>query len=110
MRTGGADVTALHYVRTLKRNNLTGSGKASAEALGHHGGASVASQNNLLDWADKTFGQGLSQVAKGMKTLLTGRENRVRFIPSLPGALLTRQLLLCVQVRARLHWPCAWKP
>ncbi|EFJ40861.1 hypothetical protein VOLCADRAFT_69047, partial [Volvox carteri f. nagariensis] len=72
MRSGGADATALHYVRTLKRNNLTGSGKVGAEALGHHGGAAVASQNNLLDWADKTFGQGLSQVAKGVKTLLSG--------------------------------------
>ncbi|GFR43762.1 hypothetical protein Agub_g4874 [Astrephomene gubernaculifera] len=72
MRSGGADATALQYVRTLKRNNLTGSGKSGAEALGHHGGAPMASQNNLLDWADKTFGQPLSQVAKGVKTLLSG--------------------------------------
>ncbi|PNG99926.1 SEC1 family transport protein SLY1, partial [Tetrabaena socialis] len=72
MRTGGADVTALQYVRTLKRNNLTGSGGkggGGAEAMGHHAGAPAASQTNLLDWADKTFGQGLSQVAKGVKTL-----------------------------------------
>ncbi|PNH04798.1 SEC1 family transport protein SLY1 [Tetrabaena socialis] len=75
MRTGGADVTALQYVRTLKRNNLTGSGGkggGGAEAMGHHAGAPAASQTNLLDWADKTFGQGLSQVAKGVKTLLSG--------------------------------------
>ncbi|GIL46543.1 hypothetical protein Vafri_3525 [Volvox africanus] len=71
MRSGGADGTPLQYVRTLKRNNLTGSGKVGAEALGHHGGTAMASQNNLLDWADKTFGQGLSQVAKGVKTLLS---------------------------------------
>ncbi|KAG2499041.1 hypothetical protein HYH03_003226 [Edaphochlamys debaryana] len=72
IRSGGADATALQYVRTLKRNNLTGSGKTGAEALGHHSGAPAASQSNLLDWADKTFGQGLSQVAKGVKTLLSG--------------------------------------
>lgn len=72
MRTGGADVTALQYVRTLKRNNLTGSGKGGAEAMGHHSGGTMPSQNNLLDWADKTFGSGLSQVAKGVKTLLSG--------------------------------------
>ncbi|KAG2439225.1 hypothetical protein HXX76_004587 [Chlamydomonas incerta] len=72
MRTGGADVTALQYVRTLKRNNLTGSGKGGAEAMGHHAGGTMPSQNNLLDWADKTFGSGLSQVAKGVKTLLSG--------------------------------------
>jgi hypothetical protein len=72
LRSGGVDATALTYVRSLKRNNLTGAGRAGAEALGHGPGGPAASQGNLLDWADKTFGQGLSQVAKGVKTLLSG--------------------------------------
>ena len=29
-------------------------------------------QNNLLDWADKLYGQSISAVTKGVKSLLSG--------------------------------------
>lgn len=72
LKSCGADVTALQYVRTLKRNNLTGAAKGGQE--GGMSGLGLASQSNLLDWADKTFGSGLSQVTKVAKTLLSGAE------------------------------------
>lgn len=71
LKNSGADVTALGYVRTLKRNNLTGAAK-SAPAEGGGGFAGLSSQSNLLDWADKTFGQGISNVTKSVKSLLSG--------------------------------------
>ncbi|GFH10184.1 SM/Sec1-family protein, partial [Haematococcus lacustris] len=68
LRSAGADVTALAYVRTLKRNNLTG---ARVDGQSSTGGLSSAQGGAaLLDWADKTFGQGLSHVTKSVKTLL----------------------------------------
>ena len=64
---------SLEYVRTLKRNNLTGAQMQKAAAAASSDGlAGLASQTNLLDWADKTFGQGLSHVTKSVKTLLAG--------------------------------------
>lgn len=41
-----------------------GDGSASSSAL-----SALTSQAHLLDWADKTFGQGLSTVTKTVKTL-----------------------------------------
>ncbi len=35
-------------------------------------GGGAASQGNLLDWADKLYGQGLTAVTKGVKSLLAG--------------------------------------
>jgi len=35
-------------------------------------GMGVASQGNLLDWADKALGQGISSVTRGVKNLLSG--------------------------------------
>ena len=72
MRATGADISPLQYVRTLKRNNLTGSAKAGGGGGGGGDSSGLMSQTNLLDWADKTFGQGLSHVTKSMKTLLSG--------------------------------------
>lgn len=75
VQAAGADVAPLVYVRTLKRNNLTGAKtgqpSASAGATAADGGL-LTSQAHLLDWADKTLGQGLSSVTKGMKSLLSG--------------------------------------
>mmetsp|Transcript_36225 Transcript_36225/g.80602 ORF Transcript_36225/g.80602 Transcript_36225/m.80602 type:complete len:637 (+) Transcript_36225:105-2015(+) len=71
LKGAGADVTALSYVRTLKRNNLTGTQPKGA-AAGADTLSALASQGNLLDWADKAFGQGLSHVTKSVKTLLSG--------------------------------------
>lgn len=53
--TAGADVAALAYVRKLRKNNLIGSAAKPAE--GFSGGAAQQSSGNILDWADKTFGQ-----------------------------------------------------
>lgn len=43
------------------------SSSAGAGAGGQAGGA-------LLDWADKTLGQGLSHVTKSIKTLVSGAQ------------------------------------
>lgn len=75
IRAGGGDPAALHYVRTLKRNNLTGGGPGGGKGGGGEGmggGAAVASQSNLLDWA----AQGLAQATKGVRTLLQGEKGR----------------------------------
>ncbi|GAX85116.1 hypothetical protein CEUSTIGMA_g12536.t1 [Chlamydomonas eustigma] len=73
VRTTGVDMSPLLYVQSLKRNNMTGS-KAGGVAVGESstGLSALTKQTNLLDWADKTFGQGLSHVTKSMKTLLSG--------------------------------------
>ena len=71
-------MSPLQYVRTLKRNNLTGTAALKGGAGG--GGdalSALTSQTNLLDWADKTFGQGLSHVTKSVKTLLSGKGGRL---------------------------------
>eukprot|EP00798_Chlamydomonas_sp_ICE-L_P019994 gene19994-26707_t len=72
VKSAGGDTTAMAYVRTLKRNNLTGAAQKAGGPQTQEGLAGLASQSNILDWADKTFGQGLSTVTKGMKTLLGG--------------------------------------
>lgn len=36
------------------------------------GAPGVPSQGNLLDWADKALGQGISSVTRGVKNLLSG--------------------------------------
>lgn len=36
------------------------------------GGLGVPSQGNLLDWADKALGQGISSVTRSVKNLLSG--------------------------------------
>lgn len=37
-----------------------------------HQGLGVPSQGNLLDWADKALGQGISSVTRSVKNLLSG--------------------------------------
>ncbi|KAG1665641.1 hypothetical protein FOA52_011235 [Chlamydomonas sp. UWO 241] len=70
----GADIAALSYVRTLKRNNLTGAkgGPGAGGAPQAADGSLLSSQAYVLDWADKTFGQGLSTVTKGMRSMMSG--------------------------------------
>lgn len=72
VRNVGGDTMSLSYVRTLKRNNLTGAKHRAPAAASQDGLAGLASQSNILDWADKAFGQGLSTVTKGVKSLLAG--------------------------------------
>lgn len=59
--TPGADPAAFAYVVRLRRNGLVGSATASRPAEGYAaaaGGGQAA--GNILDWADKTFGQARS--------------------------------------------------
>eukprot|EP00850_Spirogloea_muscicola_P000287 SM000001S04689 [mRNA] locus=s1:1778855:1782556:+ [translate_table: standard] len=60
LRETGADLAALHYVKQLKSLNVT---LASAN---------TGSRGNLLDWADKLYGQSISAVTAGVKNLLSG--------------------------------------
>mmetsp|Transcript_17310 Transcript_17310/g.44389 ORF Transcript_17310/g.44389 Transcript_17310/m.44389 type:complete len:644 (+) Transcript_17310:191-2122(+) len=69
LASAGDAVKALSYVRRLRRMNLIGAGALKAADGSSSLGA--ASQGNLLDWADKTFGQGLSAVTKGVKNLMS---------------------------------------
>ncbi|KAK9915015.1 hypothetical protein WJX75_003656 [Coccomyxa subellipsoidea] len=72
----GADTSALAYVRRMRRLNLTGrtGGGAAAGPAGDGALAGLAGQSHLLNWADKTFGQGLSSLTKGVKVLLAGEQ------------------------------------
>uniref|UniRef100_A0A7S0RXY2 SM/Sec1-family protein n=1 Tax=Chlamydomonas leiostraca TaxID=1034604 RepID=A0A7S0RXY2_9CHLO len=74
LKAAGVDTTALAYVRSLKRNNLTGARGPESAPGGGMGGSGAAAQSSgaLLDWADKTLGQGLSHVTKSIKTLVSG--------------------------------------
>ena len=66
MQGAGCDLAALAYVRRMRRMNLTGRGDApAAPAAGPSGLAGLAGQSHLLNWADKTFGQGLTSLTKG---------------------------------------------
>lgn len=69
LASAGSSLKALTYIRRLRRMNLIGTGALQ----GGDGASGVggSSQGNLLDWADKTFGQGLSAVTKGVKNLMS---------------------------------------
>ena len=77
LAAAGADPAALAYMRRMRRMNLTGRAAAAAagEAAGGGGGAlaGLAGQSHLLSWADKTFGQGLSSLTKGVPCLCLAR-------------------------------------
>lgn len=62
LRTCGADIAPLSYIRKMRSHNLTSGGALN----------SVSSQGNFLEWADKIYGQGISAVTKGVKNLLAG--------------------------------------
>ncbi|WIA16431.1 hypothetical protein OEZ85_013119 [Tetradesmus obliquus] len=65
---GVPDTTALTYVARLRRNRLVG----SARPAPGQGALGAPSQGNLLDWADKALGQGISSVTRSVKNLLSG--------------------------------------
>lgn len=66
LQAAGADTSALAYVRKLRSFNIMRGGAAPGL------GAAASSQSQLLDWADKLYGQGINAVAKGVKSLLSG--------------------------------------
>ncbi|KAI8474656.1 MAG: SM/Sec1-family protein [Monoraphidium minutum] len=75
LAAAGADTTALAYVARLRRNRLVGgrqgvSGQGGGAVAGGLGAA--AGGGNLLDWADKALGQGISTMTRGVKNLLSG--------------------------------------
>jgi hypothetical protein len=63
----GADAAALAFVRRMASLNAHGGGR---EVPG--GGGAGGEGGDLLEWADKLYGQSISQIAKGVKSLLSG--------------------------------------
>ncbi|CAL9115374.1 unnamed protein product [Musa textilis] len=61
LRESEVDTRAFHYVKKIKSLNaqLTAS-------------ASSSSRSNIVDWAEKLYGQSISAVTAGMKNLLSG--------------------------------------
>ncbi|URD73926.1 Sec1 family [Musa troglodytarum] len=61
LRESEVDTCAFHYVKKIKSLNaqLTAS-------------ASSSSRSNIVDWAEKLYGQSISAVTAGMKNLLSG--------------------------------------
>mmetsp|Transcript_34832 Transcript_34832/g.98747 ORF Transcript_34832/g.98747 Transcript_34832/m.98747 type:complete len:637 (+) Transcript_34832:244-2154(+) len=84
LAAAGGSTKALSYVRRLRRMNLIGAGALSSGAAS---GTTASSQGSLIDWADKTFGQGLSAVTKGVKNLMSS----------------TRQSMVALTVQALLE-------
>ncbi|KAL3137459.1 hypothetical protein ABBQ38_004749 [Trebouxia sp. C0009 RCD-2024] len=77
LATAGADTTAVAYLRRMRSMKLTGGGvrgSASQAALDGLGASGLGSQSHLLSWADRTFGQGLTTITKGVKNLLAGNQ------------------------------------
>lgn len=59
-------MAALAYVRRMRRMNLAGARTAAAAPpAAAAGGAEGLAASWGLNWADKTFGQGLSSLTKG---------------------------------------------
>lgn len=65
----GAHMEALAYVRRMRRMNLTGKSASAHMAPAASVGDGISAAWGL-NWADKTFGQGLSSLTKGGPTAL----------------------------------------
>lgn len=61
LRESEVDTSAFQYVKKIKSLNVS---LASAN--------SAASRNNIVDWAEKLYGQSISAVTAGVKNLLAG--------------------------------------
>jgi hypothetical protein len=70
LQESGADVAAWAYVKRMRRMNLTGKQQQSSSANLGEG----AAQNQLTNLLGSTFGQGLSSLTKGVKSLLAGEQ------------------------------------
>lgn len=67
LRASGAEASALGFIKRMASVN------ASLSAHNPGGGVGAGdSQGNLLDWADKLYGQSINAVTKGVKSLLSG--------------------------------------
>ena len=72
LRASGADGAALSFVKRMASLNA----RLDAATAGG-AGAGAGDGGDLLDWADKLYGQSVNAVAKGVKSLLSG-ERRLR--------------------------------
>jgi hypothetical protein len=74
----GADMAAWGYAKRMRRMNLAGRGQGKAGGGGGGGGEGLAglggAQSQLTTLLGSTFGQGLSSLTKGVKTLLAGEQ------------------------------------
>ncbi|XP_010547924.1 PREDICTED: SEC1 family transport protein SLY1 [Tarenaya hassleriana] len=61
LREAEADTNAFHYVKKIKSLNVSLAASANS-----------ASRSNIVDWAEKLYGQSISAVTAGMKNLLSG--------------------------------------
>lgn len=61
LRESEVDTRAFHYVKKVKSLNTSLTASASS-----------ASRSNIVDWAEKLYGQSISAVTAGMKNLLSG--------------------------------------
>ena len=61
LRASGAEAAALGFIKRMTSLNATLSAMPGAGGAGGGGGDS---QGNLLDWADKLYGQSINAVAK----------------------------------------------
>ncbi|KAH0451977.1 hypothetical protein IEQ34_019276 [Dendrobium chrysotoxum] len=61
LRESDVDTCAFQYVKKIKSLNLSMNSSAAS-----------ASKSNIVDWAEKLYGQSLSAVTAGMKNLLSG--------------------------------------
>lgn len=71
LRASGAETAALTYVKRMmslnaQLKNMSGDGAAS----GHR--RADSSQGNILEWADKLYGQSIHTITKGVRNLLSG--------------------------------------
>ncbi|CAA7061670.1 unnamed protein product [Microthlaspi erraticum] len=63
LREAEADTSAFRYVKKIKSLNVS---------LAASSDNSAASRRNIVDWAEKLYGQSISAVTAGVKNLLTG--------------------------------------
>ena len=73
LSASGANLAAWTYVKRMRRMNLTGKGQGQSDGLGVSALGGKA-QGQLASLLGSTFGQGLSSLTKGVKTLLAGEQ------------------------------------
>ena len=90
-------MAALAYVRRMRRMNLTGkatAGQPASASLGDGLGTAWG-----LNWADKTFGQGLSSLTKGARALFASRAQHASLIGT--SGLPVLLIFCCMRSTAR---------
>ena len=71
LRASGADAAALGFVQRMAKLNRSLANSAPQMGQKAGGNAGGDSESNLLDYAERLYGQSLSAVAKGVKSLLS---------------------------------------